>query len=122
MVKKAEAIQVYSQNENIMLGLLPLLFYYCFSLSCLPADCPGNSVPSTQRGNGICDLGCMTKPCSFDSQASGSDCLSTCSLACPVSGLGNHTCDPGTWQLACNTQECGWDFGDCGYCAKDCKR
>ena len=105
----------------MMVLILLLLFAGGYaSISCLPVVCSSSLVAVTQRGNGQCDLGCMSQPCSFDSQAGGSDCLSECGKTCSVGNLGDGHCDSGDFYADCNTAVCGWDFGDCGYCAKDC--
>jgi hypothetical protein len=71
----------------------------------------------------------MSEVCKFDSAAgtgvqywrSYSDCFSEClAKGCPASKLGNGVCDEGIYYLECNSNECGWDWGDCGYCAQGC--
>jgi len=84
------------------------------SLLCVQTSCPPTFVVSTQVGDGACDLSCMTSPCEFDRN----DCASLCE--CPTQLLGNGVCDPGKDSSDCGTQECGWDLGDCGYCAYGC--
>ena len=56
--------------------------------------------------------------CSFDSSDTKNDCQSLC--PCPF--LSDGICDPGTIHTACNTPECHWDSGDCGYCSPGCKK
>ena len=62
---------------------------------CLEAYCPRASVDSIQRGDGKCDLLCMSPMCGYD-QGSGStsDCQNKCSTTCS-SGLGDGICDQG---------------------------
>lgn len=66
----------------------------------------------------------MTGPCNYDmpsdslsnSDKSISDCYQDCiDLGCDSSLLANNECDK-----SCNIAECGWDWGDCGYCAQYC--
>jgi hypothetical protein len=74
-----------------------------------------------------CDLSCNSLPCHFDiltdelqeplnKTFKSSDCYTNCLATCDLPLLGNDVCDP-----ACNTAECGYDLGKCGYCARDCK-
>lgn len=82
-------------------------------------QCDQNLCPPDWRGDTICDLPCMSKNCLFDSYNStvaGSDCLQACTLkGCTQTSLGNNVCN-----AECNIAECGWDGGDCGFCAKGC--
>ena len=53
---------------------------------------------------------------------SKSDCSYYCIFenGCDASLLANGTCDDCNHYLACNSWECGFDGGDCGYCAQYC--
>ncbi len=71
----------------------------------------------------------MNQVCRFDAGVddtvqdwhSYSDCHKVClATGCPDSKLGNGVCDEGTFYIECNSNECGWDWGDCGYCAPGC--
>jgi len=76
-------------------------------------------VESTQVGDGVCDLDCMSAPCFYDSDQepkTASDCFGACVVqGCGAVLLGNGKCDE-----ACDFQMCGWDWGDCGFCAEQC--
>ncbi|CAG9312679.1 unnamed protein product [Blepharisma stoltei] len=97
------------------------------NIACNPNDCPPISVNFNQRGDTSCNLNCMTSYCDFDSQELknspnnylNSDCTKAClastSWKCKTAKLGNGVCDN-----SCNTPACGYDFGDCGYCAPSC--
>ena len=39
---------------------------------------------------------------------------------CSCSTLSDGNCDPGTQYVGCDTQECQWDGGDCGFCSSGC--
>ena len=74
------------------------------------------------RGNQNCDLTCMTKGCNYDSKETtnndygtfyASDCFASC--RCNKAKLINGICDS-----ECNNIECGFDLGECGYCASGC--
>jgi len=93
--------------------LLPVTLV--LSLSCLETGCSPLLVLVTQLGDRVCDLPCMSAVCEFDEK----DCVSLC--PCPSQLLGNGVCDPGKDSSDCQAQECGWDLGDCGYCANSCK-
>ena len=101
-----------------MAGVKPIVLAFqvllTASLICSRTRCPPAFVPLIQIGDGKCDLSCMTAACEFDRN----DCASLCE--CPTQLLGNGVCDPGKDSSDCGTQECGWDFGDCGYCAYGC--
>ena len=86
-------------------------------LECLEAYCPTSVVRNRQKGDGHCDSGCMSPACAFDSANSLSDCQSLCTCS---SQLSNSICDLGTLYLDCNSLECEWDGGDCGYCSPGC--
>lgn len=68
----------------------------------------------------------MSLACGFDGalasisglEYSTSDCYEVCKSALvDPSLLGNTVCDGPPY----DTEECGWDAGDCGYCAKECE-
>jgi hypothetical protein len=72
-------------------------------------------------------LSCNILPCHLDifidelqeplyKTFKSSDCYADCIATCQASLLQNDMCDS-----ACNSAECGYDLGKCGYCAKDCK-
>lgn len=92
---------------------------------CTEEGCPMVWVRSIQQGDGICDLSCDSRACGFDGalvSASGldyttSDCYERCVSALPDSSiLGNNVCEG----PPLDSEECGWDAGDCGYCAQNC--
>jgi hypothetical protein len=73
----------------------------------------------------------MTAACNFDTMPGAdpvlwhgySDCIKDCyATGCPDSKLGNGVCDQGNINTECNSNECAWDWGDCGYCAPGCFR
>lgn len=87
-----------------------------------------DSCNSALLGNGKCDLSCNLLPCNLDSlyvvkdpyqktYFKYSDCFFDCLLTCDYSNLANQVCDD-----ECNTKECAFDIGDCGYCAKGCTK
>ena len=53
----------------------------------------------------------MTFPCNFDN--------GMCSLNCAVKGC-THVISDGICDKSCDYIECGFDFGDCAYCALNC--
>ena len=56
----------------------------------------------------------MTEACNF--QNLNIQCLRSClETGCTLNLLMNSKCDS-----ECNSNICGWDYGECGYCAKDC--
>lgn len=85
-----------------------------FALSSLLTSCPVALVVSTQIGDGVCDLPYLTALCDFDGHDCAYECLCTREL------LGNGACDAGKYHSECQTQECGWDLGDCGVCSMAC--
>lgn len=97
------------------LSILAAALSLAFSLECLEMYCPSPSVTPNQLGNHLCDPSCLSPMCGFDS----SDCASLC--LCSSSDLNNGLCDAGEAYLACNTAECQWDGGKCGYCSSGCK-
>jgi hypothetical protein len=124
------------------MAYLRILVVYCLKLliqittghtiPCNSYVCSPEIVKYNQRSNGICDLNCMHAACNFDSlfdtnpapDNKQSECLLNClasNSACTYEILGNGKCDQGDFNLACNSQVCGWDFGDCGYCAPECE-
>ena len=59
----------------------------------------------------------MNAVCGYD----GNDCLNACvDSGCTEGKLGDGVCDTGKGYAECNSEVCGWDKGDCGYCAKGC--
>jgi hypothetical protein len=77
------------------------------------------------RGDGGCDLGCNNAICGYDSTGGtgtslrDGDCYETCLYSgCEMETyLGNTDCDEDD---SCNTVQCGWEQGECGYCASGC--
>lgn len=56
----------------------------------------------------------MSESCNF--QNLNKNCFDLClSSGCTLELLTNTDCDQ-----ECNNNECGWDYGSCGYCAQDC--
>ena len=91
-----------------------------------PFECSDYICPSYMKENSDCDLLCMSPACNYDSSDEkskdykarflSSGCLTNCiESSCSLDNLGDGTCDS-----SCNTQECGFDLGDCGYCASGC--
>ncbi|OMJ88702.1 hypothetical protein SteCoe_9326 [Stentor coeruleus] len=88
--------------------------------------CSQSFCPESYPGDKYCDKICMTLSCGFDyhtimstsptEQFVYSDCYQACiNFGCNLSLLANGVCDQ-----SCNDYKCGWDLGDCGYCAKGC--
>jgi hypothetical protein len=80
---------------------------------------------SSVVGDKFCDKECMSDVCKFDSKTpttkTTSDCYSSClSTGCKANLLGNKSCNAGKIKAACNSEACGFDYGDCGYCANGC--
>ncbi|CAG9326025.1 unnamed protein product [Blepharisma stoltei] len=108
-----------------MLQLLLTLTSFSFSSSSSKSiTCNENWCPSSYRGDGYCDTGCMYSFCNWDSETSSgdydfstSDCYETCvyNNGCDPSDLGDDYCDD-----SCNIAACGYDLGDCGYCDQNC--
>mmetsp|Transcript_16010 Transcript_16010/g.29328 ORF Transcript_16010/g.29328 Transcript_16010/m.29328 type:complete len:194 (-) Transcript_16010:1056-1637(-) len=77
------------------------------------------------RSDDVCNVACNIIPCNLDSSKQAkppylkyfesSDCLYTCLLHCDYSQLENGVCNQD-----CNTGDCAYDLGDCGYCAPGC--
>ena len=63
------------------------------------------------KGNKVCNLECMSKPCDFDD----GDCLEDCFWSGCLKNSSDGTCDE-----PCNSNVCAFDFGDCGYCNEIC--
>ena len=102
---------------RFLLGLASL----AAALPCLESVCPFSSVLPTQRGDGHCDLSCMSPMCGFDAGVDEvSDCLGQCEPLCTASMLEDGSCQPGNVHPECLRAECGWDFPDCRYCQADC--
>lgn len=91
---------------------------------CMNSFCPTSWVSTTQIGDDYCDFYCMTPFCGYDSPDGtfeNSDCYWSCAdQGCDVSLLGNGSCESGTSYAACNNYNCGYDMGDCSYCADGC--
>lgn len=88
-------------------------------------DCWDKVCPSGYIGDTYCDTACMTKLCKFDSASpsdnQASDCYPNCSdTSCQTPLLGDGVCNNGKAKPVCNSGSCGFDFGDCGYCASGC--
>jgi hypothetical protein len=128
-------MEVFDLSVLRILILYLLLYSYTPQASalvpCNPYICPHSIVTLPQRMNGRCDLLCMHASCNFDSldeidatlHKENSDCLQTClvsALNCTLSMLGDMMCDEGMIYIECNTQACGWDWGDCGFCSPSC--
>lgn len=93
-----------------------------------PSDCSLINCPETWFGDDFCDSCFMNLSCNFDNKLGNipgksvselietSDCKGHCyDLGCNFDLLGNQQCDE-----SCNSSECGYDGGDCGYCADGC--
>lgn len=81
-------------------------------------DCNPQVCPETYRGDGLCDVVCMTAACGYDGLDQGtSDCASAClAQGCYEALDGNtHIC-----REVCDVPECGFDSGACGLCASKC--
>ena len=91
---------------------------------CLTSFCRNGWVRSIQIGDEYCDLHCMTPFCGWDSPDGtfdNSDCLVDCSYSgCDLGLLGDGNCDSSKSYSACNVYQCGFDMGDCSYCADGC--
>ena len=104
-----------------------LLSFFVSGLdSNFPFECNDFICPTHDLYDGACDTLCMTPVCNYDSsdfdstswtsRFDSSGCIATCKgLGCDLSFLGDSTCDQ-----SCNIIECGFDLGDCGYCASGC--
>lgn len=102
--------------------LAPIALCTLLTAACPPYSCPEALVRLTQRLNDVCDLDCMTVACGFDFVAPHvSPCLEECGKHCQTSRLENEICDTGMRYAECNSRDCAWDYGDCGYCAQGCK-
>ncbi|CAG9311412.1 unnamed protein product [Blepharisma stoltei] len=109
------------REEMILIFSLKIIL----GLSIYSLSCNENWCPSNWRGDGSCDLECMAPYCNLDSSTpyssplsfKNSDCYENCiySRGCPEELLGNSVCNS-----ECNNLECGFDLGDCGYCAQGC--
>lgn len=103
---------------------MAFVLFFCFHLA-LAKDlftCSDTLCLSHWIGDGTCDLRCMIPACNYDSSYVGStlnetfllsDCYNDCN--CNKEMLANNQCDS-----ECDNIECGWDLGDCGYCASGC--
>jgi hypothetical protein len=115
---------------------LVLLPSWVISQAIIPCNefiCSKEIVTNMQRSNDLCDLDCMHAACNFDSfdeadqilYKEQSGCLSEClrsNSRCTYEMLGNGACEKGNEQVECNAKVCGWDWGDCGYCARNCSK
>ena len=101
----------------VITPLFSLLLFTCFPVSAqLPCD--PELCPVSYRGDGICDLQCMTAGCGFDGLEAGtSDCESDCVAVGCYKTLGEES---NTCSEVCNVAECGFDTGACGVCAPGC--
>lgn len=80
--------------------------------------CDTQLCPESYRGDGICDVYCMTAACGFDGLETGtSDCENECLAHGCYKPLGQEST---TCNEACNAPECGFDSGTCGWCASGC--
>mmetsp|Transcript_20355 Transcript_20355/g.38063 ORF Transcript_20355/g.38063 Transcript_20355/m.38063 type:complete len:193 (-) Transcript_20355:185-763(-) len=94
--------------------LLPL------SSAALCSDCS-----QVMLSNLACDYPCNIIPCNLDTSKQVSqpylpyfetgECIYTCLQTCPYALLEDGTCNE-----ECNSPECAYDLGDCGYCAPGC--
>ena len=93
-----------------------------------PFACSSSLCPSGDISNNRCETNCMTPPCNYDSSDStsqswylrfqSSGCVNSClNTGCNITSLNNGVCDN-----ACNNIFCGFDLGDCGYCASGCTK
>ena len=107
----------------ILFGFLKLVSSFSGLFPCDTSQCPISIL-----GDHICDLSCNIPLCCYDYLTdansdcllitgfdSNSDCYTLCLYHCDPSLLNNGVCDS-----QCNTRECAWDQGDCGYCAPGC--
>ena len=78
--------------------------------------CDSSLCPASWKGDGFCDLSCMTAACSWDSGLQGSDCAATC----VNSGCGNRLEEDPYCRSQCNIAACGWDWGRCAVCSAGC--
>jgi hypothetical protein len=90
-------------------------------------ECNWDFCPKHWINDGYCDSSCSILPCSLDiasnelleplsSTFEASDCYLDCIFVCERRLLSNSVCD-----VACDTAVCGYDLGECGYCASGCK-
>jgi hypothetical protein len=90
-------------------------------------ECNRVNCPSYYLNDGYCEQSCSIIPCFLDiateslseplvTTFEASDCFVDCILACDWSHLGNSVCD-----ADCDLAICGYDLGECGYCASGCK-
>lgn len=80
--------------------------------------CNLQTCPESYRGDGLCDVLCMTAACGYDGLDQGSsDCLSACQAQGCSEALNSETI---ICHEACNVPECGFDSGVCGLCASKC--
>jgi len=73
-----------------------------------------------------CHSACMDPSCNYDSFDTDSLTVnerflsSDCKSACPYTGCAASKLENGECDERCNNYECGYDLGDCGYCASGC--
>lgn len=119
--------------KYLYLVLLPSCVISEATLPCNQFICSIEKVMNIQKSNDLCDLDCMHAACNFDSSdetdssvyKEHSECLSECLRSdsrCSYEMLGNGRCEKGNEYVECNTQVCGWDWGDCGYCSQNCSQ
>lgn len=81
-------------------------------------DCNPQVCPESYRGDGLCDVVCMTEACGYDGLDQGaSDCASACLAQGCYESLDSQTL---ICHEACDVPECGFDSGACGLCASKC--
>eukprot|EP00359_Climacostomum_virens_P002665 CAMPEP_0204904450 /NCGR_PEP_ID=MMETSP1397-20131031/4873_1 /ASSEMBLY_ACC=CAM_ASM_000891 /TAXON_ID=49980 /ORGANISM="Climacostomum Climacostomum virens, Strain Stock W-24" /LENGTH=286 /DNA_ID=CAMNT_0052073245 /DNA_START=124 /DNA_END=981 /DNA_ORIENTATION=+ len=79
------------------------------------------------KQDAVCNEDCASEMCNFDSDEEftegdlfspfkSSGCFDTCVVECDKPMLTNGVCDP-----ECDIDVCGFDLGDCGYCASGCE-
>ncbi|CAG9319460.1 unnamed protein product [Blepharisma stoltei] len=105
-----------------MIFLIVMLLSNAYGL----INCNPNLCPPQARGDGNCDINCMTSYCGFDSGSNWSpgdspqksDCYYSClgQLGYASKELGDGNCNS-EW----DTPSCGYDFGDCSYCGTECQ-
>ncbi|CAG9324285.1 unnamed protein product [Blepharisma stoltei] len=97
---------------------LSLWFAKGLNLTCSSSICP-----DIMKGNHQCNPECMTSYCNYDTSTqffssidkNKSDCYENCVFdGCDAQNLGNGICD-----TSCNTENCGYDWGDCT-CSPGC--
>lgn len=93
-----------------------------------PFACSSSLCPTTDISENQCKTNCMSPPCNYDSLDSTSQswvlrfqrsgCYNSCAnTGCDINSLSNTVCDS-----SCDNVYCGFDLGDCGYCASGCTK